>query len=185
MLKELRKSREFQLLAGLVIGIFFGFFIQRGGVTHYDVIIGQLLLRDFTVLKMMLTAVLTGTVGVHFLVSRGFASLHVKSGSLGQTAVGGLIFGVGFAMLGYCPGTLAGAIGQGSLDALVAGLPGILLGAWLFSLVYPMIKGKAYPLGHFGTLTFPELLKKGTWPVVLSFVVGIAAFLAVLEMAGL
>ena len=185
MLEELRKSREIQLLAGLVTGIFFGFFIQRGGVTHFDVIIGQLLLKDFTVLKVMLTAVLTGTLGVHFLVSKGYASLHVKPGSLGQTAVGGLIFGVGFAMLGYCPGTHAGAIGQGSLDALFAGLPGILLGAWLFSLAYPLVKGKAYPRGHFGTLTFPELLKKGTWPVVLSFAAGIAAFLVLLEMAGL
>ena len=185
MLEEIRKNHNLQLIIGLLTGIVFGFFLQRGGVTRYDVILSQLLLKDFTVLKVMLTAVLTGTLGVHFLVSRGYANLHIKPGSLGQTAVGGLIFGAGFAILGYCPGTLAGAIGQGSLDALLAGLPGILLGTWFFSLVYPVVKERIYPWKSFGDLTFPKLLKKDTWPVVFAFAGGILAFLVLLEMLGL
>jgi len=96
--------------------------LQKGGVTRYDVIIGQLLLTDFTVLKVMLSAVVTGMVGVYALKGAGLANLHPKPGSLGSTAVGGLIFGLGFGILGYCPGTVVGAVAQGSLDALFGGV---------------------------------------------------------------
>jgi len=184
MLEELRKNKNFQLFAGLVIGIFFGFLLQRGGVTSFDVIIGQLLLKDFTVLKVMMTAVLVGMAGVHYMVHKGYASFHIKDGSIGKTVVGGLIFGVGFAILGYCPGTLAGAIGQGSLDALFGGLVGILLGAWFFSLVYPYVKDRFYGWGDFGQLVFKDVIKKEPWKIVAGFCVGIVVFLGILELAG-
>lgn len=111
-----------QLLWGLAFGIAFGFLLQKGGVTKYDIIAGQLLLKDFTVVKVMLSAILTGMVGIYFMKSRGWVELYPKSGSLGMNVIGGLIFGAGFAILGYCPGTIAGAIGNGYLDALVGGL---------------------------------------------------------------
>jgi uncharacterized protein len=98
-LKTLHGRRWFQLLLGLLIGIAFGFLLQKGGVTTYDVIIGQLLLSDFTVVKVMLSAVLVGMLGVHALRSLGLAELHPKSGSFGANAIGGLIFGVGFGIL--------------------------------------------------------------------------------------
>ena len=100
-----------QLTLGLLIGIVFGFLLQKGGVTQYDVIIGQLLLKDFTVLKIMLSAVLVGMIGVHILSSIGLAKLHPKPGSIGTSVLGGLIFGIGFGVLGYCPGTVAAAVG--------------------------------------------------------------------------
>ena len=128
-------DKKVQLTIGLAIGVLFGFLLQKGGVTDYDVIIGQLLLTDFIVLKVMLSAVVTGTLGVHLLRSLGLVRLHPKPGSVGTSIGGGLIFGVGFAVLGYCPGTVAGAVGQGFLDALFGGVAGTLLGTGLFAAV--------------------------------------------------
>ena len=61
------KGKRTQLFWGFLFGIIFGFLLQKGGVTKYDVIIGQLLLTDFTVLKIMLTAVITGMIGIYFM----------------------------------------------------------------------------------------------------------------------
>ena len=99
----------------MVFGILFGFLLQKGGATKHDVIVGQLLLTDFTVLKIMLSAVLTGMIGIYLMKTLGWVELSPKSGSMGSNIIGGLIFGVGFAVLGYCPGTIAGAIGNGYL----------------------------------------------------------------------
>ena len=129
------KSRKDKspLIWGLVFGILFGFLLQKGGATRYGVIIGQLLLSDFTVLKIMLSAVLTGMIGIYLMKTLGWVKLSPKSGSMGINIIGGLIFGVGFSVLGYCPGTIAGAIGNGYLDALVGGLAGILIGTGIFA----------------------------------------------------
>jgi len=137
MLRAIRTHRRFQLLMGLLVGIPFGFLLQKGGATRYDVIIGQLLFTDFTVVKIMLSAIVVGTLGVHALRSRGLVQLHPKPGSVGASAIGSLIFGLGFGTLGYCPGTVAGAVGQGSLDALFGGVVGIFIGAGLFAHLYP------------------------------------------------
>jgi uncharacterized protein len=185
MLTALHQSRVIQLGIGFLLGIAFGFLLQKGGVTHYDVIVGQLLLIDFTVLKIMLSAIVVGMVGIHFFCSMGMARLHPKPGSLGSSLVGGLIFGVGFAVLGYCPGTMAGAVGQGSLDALFGGIAGMLIGAGLFSEFYPTLERKILHRGDFGELTFPRLLKKNAWWIVCPVAVGIAILLLALESAGL
>ncbi|HUW58997.1 MAG TPA: YeeE/YedE thiosulfate transporter family protein [Planctomycetota bacterium] len=166
MLTGLHDRKDLQLVLGLVVGILFGFLLQKGGVTKYDVIIGQLLLEDFTVVKVMLTAVITGMIGVHLLVSLGLAQLHPKPGSVGSTVVGGLIFGVGFALLGYCPGTVAGAVGNGYLDALFGGVVGVLIGAGLFAALYPRLNASLLNRGNFGEVTWPQLLKVNPWVVV-------------------
>jgi uncharacterized membrane protein YedE/YeeE len=179
MLAELRSNKRFQLAAGLGIDIGFGFLLQRGGVTRYEVVIGQLLLQDFTVVKIMLTAVLTGMIGVHALNSAGVATLSKKPGSVGSTVVGGLIFGVGFALLGYCPGTMIGAVGQGSLDALF-GMAGMLIGTAVYAAAYPALARSILKKGDFGQVTLPELFKVGTWPTVA--MVGLCLVLVLLAM---
>jgi len=185
VLKELHAKKGVQLAIGFGAGILFGFLLQKGGVTTYDVIIGQLLLTDFTVVKIMLTAMVTGMVGVHLLRGLGLAELHPKPGSLGSTAVGGLIFGVGFGILGYCPGTVAGAVGQGSLDALFGGVIGILLGAGIFSELFPGLNEKVLNKGHFGEITWPGLLRVNSWTIVVPAVLGVIGLLFLLERAGL
>ena len=185
MLKKLHERNGIQLGIGLVIGIIFGFLLQKGGVTKYDVIIGQLLLTDFTVVKIMLTAMTTGMLGVHLLRSLGFAQLHPKPGSFGSAVTGGLIFGVGFGVLGYCPGTVAGAVGQGSLDALFGGVVGILIGAGLFSEFYPKLEKRILSRGDFGELTWPQLLGVNPWFMVFPVAIWIIDLLLWIEKFGL
>jgi hypothetical protein len=185
MLKTLHRKKRMQLGIGFAAGILFGFLLQKGGVTTYDVIIGQLLLTDFTVLKVMLTAVVTGMIGVHFLRSLGLAELHPKPGSMGSTALGGLIFGAGFGILGYCPGTVAGAVGQGSLDALFGGVVGILLGAGIFSELFPGLNEKVLNKGYFGEVTWPQVLKVNPWVLVFPVAAMIMSLLFLLERSGL
>jgi hypothetical protein len=184
MLKMLHANGKAQLGLGLVIGILFGGLLQKGGVTEYDVIIGQLLLTDFTVLKVMLSAAITGMLGVYAMRSLGWVQLHPKPGSLGTSVVGGLIFGVGFAVLGYCPGTLAGAIGQGALDALFGGVVGILIGSGVFAELYPRLQKPILSQGSFGELTLPQLLKVNAWVAVIPAAIVLTASLLWLERAG-
>lgn len=80
MLKTLHEKKGIQLVFGLLIGIMFGFLLQKGGATKYDVIIGQLLLANFTVVKIMLSAMVVGNIGVHFFQNMGMAQLHPKPG---------------------------------------------------------------------------------------------------------
>jgi hypothetical protein len=174
-----------QLILGLFMGICFGFLLQRGGVTQYEVIMGQLLLRDWTVVKVMLTAVVTGMVGIYALRIPGLVRLHKKSGSVGSTVIGGLIFGVGFALLGYCPGTLAGAAGQGSMDALFGGALGMLAGTAVYAALYERLERKILHVGEFGRLTLPQLFNVKPWPVIAVLGGSIVLLLVVLEFAGL
>ncbi|MFO7368983.1 MAG: YeeE/YedE thiosulfate transporter family protein [Bacteroidales bacterium] len=172
------------LFFGLGFGILFGFLLHKGGATKYDVIVGQLLLTDFTVVKIMLSSIATGMIGVYFMKSQGWIKLSLKSGSVGMNVVGALIFGVGFAVLGYCPGTIAGAIGNGYLDAIVGGLAGILLGTWIFAVMYPKLKDNIMKKGYFGDITIPRLLKVNDWVVVVPAVVLIVLLLFWIEKAG-
>lgn len=185
MLSVIHQRKGIQLVIGLCIGIVFGFLLQKGGATRYDVIIGQLLFTDFTVVKIMLSAVITGMVGVHLLRSLGLAQLHPKPGSWGSSAIGGLIFGVGFGTLGYCPGTVAGAVGQGSLDALFGGVVGILIGAGLFASVYSRLSQTILRKGDFGELTLPQLFKVQPWLLVPPVAIVLAVLLLLLEKLGL
>jgi len=169
----------------LILGVVFGFLLQRGGVTRYEVIMGQLLLVDFTVLEVMLSAVLAGMVGISVLLHFGLVALHPKHGSVGSTVIGGLLFGLGFGLLGYCPGTAAGAIGQGSLDALFGGVAGILLGTCCYSRIYHRIEPKVLRFGTFGDIMLPELLHAPRWKVVATVALLIGAVLSALSRLGL
>ena len=185
MLQNIRSNKRAQLFVGLGLGIFFGFFLQRSGVTDYDVILNQLLLTDFTVVKVMLTAIITGMLGVHLMRTLGWVRLHPKPGSVGKSVIGSLIFGVAFAVLGYCPGTIIGGVAQGALDALVGGLTGVLLGSWLFAVFYPKLEKPVLLKGDFGEVTLPQLLKVNAWVVVIPAAILLVAVLFVLESAGL
>lgn len=130
------------LLSGLIAGTVFGFLLQKGGVTKYEVLMGQLRLIDFTVLKIIFTAIIVTTLGISYLYPRGRVKLHVKNGSIRNSVIGGLIFGAGFGISGYCPGTIAGAVGNGSLDALFGGVLGILIGSGIYAYMYSFLKEK-------------------------------------------
>ncbi len=185
MFKEIYTKRSVQLVLGLMMGICFGFLLQRSGVTHYDVIMGQLLLKDWTVIKVMMSAVITGMVGIYLLKIPGLVRLHKKTGSFGATVIGGLIFGIGFAILGYCPGTMAGAVAQGSLDALLGGVVGMLIGTGLYAAMYDRLERRILHVGEFGKRTIPEMLNVKPWPVIIVMCGLLVLFLLVLEALGL
>ena len=184
MLKNLHLKKQTQLILGLFMGIIFGFLLQKGGAGKYDIILGQLLLKDFTVTKIMLSAVVIGMIGIYILKGLGLVQLHPKPGSIGMTVVGGLIFGVGFAVLGYCPGTISAAIGQGNLDALFGGLIGILIGSGIFAHLYPNLQG-ILKKGWFGDITIPEYFKVNPCMVILPLCLVIILFFYWIESMGL
>ncbi len=172
-----------ELLTGLSFGLVFGLVLHRAGVTNYDVIVGTLLLRDMVVLKVMMTAVVVGAVGVYTLRSLGLVQLHLVEASFGRTVIGGIIFGVGFGLLGYCPGTAVGAAAEGRLDALLGGVVGMLIGSFLFALDYPTIR-RLWSLGNIGEKTLWQLLRVDPWVVIVPMCAGIVALLWWLERIG-
>lgn len=176
MFNGLRDHKEAQLLIGFFLGVVFGFLLQKGGVTSYQVILDQMLLRDFTVVKVMLTAAVTGMIGIYLMKEVGMVQLTPKPFYLKGIVLGGLIFGVGFALLGYCPGTVAGAIGTGSVHALFGAI-GIVLGTGIFSVVYPSVKNSLMK-GSYGETTIPEVLDVSPWTVILPITAAFLLFLA-------
>jgi uncharacterized membrane protein YedE/YeeE len=165
-----------QLIYGLVTGILFGFFLQRGQVLRYDKQIGALRLIDMTILKFMLTAIFVGSVGIYLLKDLGLVKLSIKSTVLGATIIGGLIFGLGWGLLGYCPGTSTGAIGEGRWDGLW-GLLGMLAGAAVYAEAYPLMKRTVLTWGDLGKITLPGILGINQWIVIPVFVLaGVGLF---------
>lgn len=154
-----------KLALGLLTGILFGFLLQKGRVAKYHVILGQLLLKDWTVVKIMATAVIVGSLGVYGLVETGMASLHVKPALLGGVLSGAVLFGIGMAVLGYCPGTSVAACGEGRRDAMV-GVLGMLAGAGAYVALYPSLRPLVHSLADWGKLTVPEVLGVSPWLIV-------------------
>jgi hypothetical protein len=181
MLTSLHKNRSAQIALGLLFGICFGFLLQKGGVTTFSVIEGQLLLTDFTVLKLMLSAVIVGMAGFHLLKHFGHVQSHAAPGTIGSNVIGGLIFGIGFALLGYCPGTVAGAAGTGAMDALFGGMVGMLVGAGIFAEIYPNVRSGILNKWPFPAVTVPEFLHLNIWVVIILMEVFMIGLLLVLE----
>jgi uncharacterized protein len=146
-----------KLIAGAMFGLTFGFLLQKGGVGKYNVLIGQLLLQDWTVVKIILTAIIVGMIGVSALHHFAKVNLHIKPTRIGANILGGLLFGVGFALTGYCPGTAAAALGQGSWDALF-GMAGLIAGSWMFAELSGWTKRTVENWGDFGKVLLPDLL---------------------------
>lgn len=121
-----------RLLLGLLTGFLFGFFLQKGRVSDRRVIVSQFLLRDFTVMKVMMTAILVGGAGVYAMRAAGWVELSVKPAHLLSIVAGALIFGPAMVFLGYCPGTAVAAAGEGKRDAWW-GILGMTIGAAVYA----------------------------------------------------
>ena len=167
------------LALGLLTGIAFGFLLQKGRVAKYQTILGQLLLKDWTTFKIMITAILTGSAGVYFLIERGAASLDIWPFQPAAMLIGALLFGVGLAVLGYCPGTGMAGAGEGSRDAMV-GVLGMITGAGVLVVGYNILEPVALALGDWGKLTVPALLGSSPWTVIAALALIVAAMLALL-----
>ncbi|MBL8073130.1 MAG: YeeE/YedE family protein [Nitrospira sp.] len=140
------------LLLGLVLGAAFGAILQLSGATSYMKIIGTLRLRDFTIMKLIMTAIGVGLIGVHVLDAVGMAHMKVKDLYVPGIVIAGLIFGVGFAVTGYCPGTALAAAAEGKPDAWMT-IVGGLCGALTFAFLWPDLESSLAALGGFGPVT--------------------------------
>jgi hypothetical protein len=167
----------------LIFGGVFGFLLQKGGVAKFDILVGVLLLENFVVVKVMLSAIIVGMLGTYLLSRMGLVELQIKETVYGSNILGGLIFGVGFGLLAYCPGTNAAAVGQGNLDAVV-GLVGMLCGSYLFALTSKFTSGTVSTWGQRGKITLADIvgLSRGvviaiTAPLLIAALVLVELFL--------
>ena len=153
---------------GLITGILFGILLQKAQVLRYDKQVGAMRFLDMTIFKFMLSSIIVSAIGIYLLKDLGLIKLSVKGTSIGAQLVGGSLFGIGWGLLGYCPGTAVGAIGEGRLDALW-GIFGMLCGAALYAETYPFMKAKIISLGNYGKLTLPQTLGVSHWLVIVIF----------------
>lgn len=160
-----------KLALGLVTGIVFGILLQKGRVAKFEVIVGQFLFKDWTVVKMMGTAVVFGAIGVYALVAADMASLHIRPALLGGVLAGAVCFGIGMAVFGYCPGTSVAACGEGRRDAMV-GVLGMFAGALLYVALYEQLEPLINSLGDWGKITLPDVTDTSPWLWVLLLVAG-------------
>lgn len=152
-----RSAAAKQLVLGALFGLIFGFLLQKGGVAKYHILVGMLLLEDFTVIKVMLSAIVVGMIGIFSLHAFGLVKLHIKPTRYAANILGGLTFGVGFALLGYCPGTGAAALGQGNWD-VIAGIAGLMAGSYLFAEASGFLGRTVEKWGDRGKITLPQAL---------------------------
>jgi len=153
----------------LILGILFGLILQYASLNKYNTISGMATLENLTVAKAIAVAVGLGAILINLEIGLGAASYHVKPLILGGIVLGGILFGAGMAILGYCPGTLAISFGEGSLDALV-GIVGALFGGFVYTLVLPSISGILGP--DLGGLSLQTAVPSKLVFYILVFVVG-------------
>ncbi len=138
----------------VVSGFLFGFILERAGFGSSKKLAAQFYLKDMTVLKVMFTAIVTAMLGLTVLTAVGvvnFDEIYINPTHLAPQALGGLIFGVGFVIGGYCPGTSVVAAVTGKLDGL-GFLVGTAGGILVYSLAYPWVEGFATAGGERLTL---------------------------------
>ncbi len=145
----------------LFFGILFGLLIRYADLNRFNVISGDSTLKDLTVAKTVLLAIGAGAILISIEIALGGASYHVKPFILGGVILGGVLFGIGMAILGYCPGTLPVSMGEGSIDAFV-GILGGLTGGLAFTWVFPTIKPVLGP--DYGKISLNSLT--GAHPVL-------------------
>ena len=173
-----------EMIYGLITGIFFGFLLQKGRVVRYDKQIAALRFQDMTIIKFMMSAIIVGMVGIHFFEIFGLVQLLFKPIVLGENIAGGLLFGLGWGLLGYCPGTQGGALGEGRWESLW-GILGMIVGGGLYAETYPFLMENILGWGNLGYLTLPQIVGVNRWLVIVVFVVGIITMFRWFEKKGL
>jgi len=171
-------SHDFSLLVALVIGIGFGFFLERGGLGSSTKLAAQFYFRDLTVFKVMFTAIITAMLGLYWLSWFGFLDLtlvYVNPTYILPQLLGGLIFGVGFVTGGLCPGTCLVSTSTGRIDGMLT-LIGIFFGIFVFGETVSFFYDFLYSTSA-GQITIPQLLNLPHAVVLLLIVVlAIAGF---------
>jgi hypothetical protein len=167
------------ILIGLAMGIVFGFALEKSRVFEPGVIVGQMQLRNFIMLKVFLTAVATGAVVLAAMHGFGLVKLAPKAALYAADIVGGLILGAGIALAGACPGTVLAQIGAGYRDAIVT-LVGGIGGAVAYAYAEPMLS-KTFLATSAGKLVLSDVVGIPYWSGALALAAFCAAILVWLE----
>ncbi len=174
------------LVYALVLGALFGFALNKAGLTKYHKIVNQFRLTDMTVLKFMMTALVVTMVGLYPLRAMGLIVFPtVPATYIVGNLVGGLVFGVGMALAGFCPGTAAAGAGEGKLDYLVPGLLGFLVGAVIWGLTYNSVFPKISSIANYGNVVLPDLWHISPYLAVLVFALMALALFYMIDRMGL
>lgn len=176
-------GEEGSLVAAALLGLGFGFFLERAGFGSARKLTAQFYFTDMSVLKVMFTAIVTAMVGVWALSAIGwldFSKLYLTPTYLLPQAVGGLVFGVGFILGGYCPGTCVAGLATGRMDAGVFAL-GMLAGIAAFSETFDALFAGWVEATPLGPLTLPKLSGLPDGVVVLGVVVAAVGAFALAE----
>lgn len=162
------------LVLAVVFGFIFGLLLQRGRVANYATIVNQFLFRDFTVLKVMFTAIVVGGIGVLALHHMGYATYHIKPANMLGVVLGAAIFGVGMVTYGYCPGTGIAAIATGSVHALV-GFLGMMAGGIVYAFSFSWVNTHILSVAALGKVRLPEVsgVSDWVWFAILVVVAGV------------
>lgn len=167
------------IVIGLLMGVVFGLALEKARVFEPGMIVGQMQMRNFIMLKVFLTAVATGAVVIAALHGLGLAKLAPKPTLYAADVIGGLVLGAGIALAGACPGTILAQIGAGYRDAIFTLLGGIA-GAMAFSYVEPALKPVLLTGGP-GKITFMDLTGIPYWMLAAGLAVAIVIGLVALE----
>jgi uncharacterized membrane protein YedE/YeeE len=165
----------------LVLGVCFGFALNKAGLTRYTKIVNQFRLTDMSVLKFMMTALVVTMLGLYPLRAMGIITFPtVPETYIVGNLVGGLIFGVGMALAGFCPGTAVAGAGEGKWDYIVPGLLGFLTGAVIFGLTYSSIMPTIKSIANYGSVVIPDLWHINPYLAVFVFaLMALALFYAI------
>ena len=167
------------IAVGLLMGVVFGFALEKSRVFEPGIIVGQMQMRNFIMLKVFLAAVATGAVVLAVLNGFGYVKLAPKAALYGADIVGGLILGAGISLAGACPGTTLAQIGAGYRDALFT-LVGGLFGAVAYSYAEPALSKTFLGQGG-GKLIFSDLAGIPYWVGALILAAVIVVILVALE----
>lgn len=151
-------GESLSLVVAFLVGIGFGFFLERAGFGSSRKLAAQFYFTDMTVFKVMFTAIVTAMLGVYYLSVFGVMDLslvYLTPTFLVPQIVGGLVLGAGFVVGGYCPGTACVGVATGRIDALVL-FVGIFAGIFGFNELYPLVSG-FYNSTDMGQLTLPQV----------------------------
>lgn len=169
------------LILGLLAGILFGFFLRKGHLCRFDVIVGLFLFKDFTVIRVMLTAIIVGSIGIYGMLDLGWMTeLPVKPLYLWGILIGGGIFGVGMSLLGLCPGTCVVAMGEGAIHAFW-GFLGMLVGSAIYAEIYDYVKPTLLDSMNLGNQTIPEVTLIPAWVFIAFLIVAAVILFSILK----
>lgn len=172
-------------IAALVLGIFFGFALNKAGLTKYHKIVNVFRFTDMAVLQFMMTTLVVAMSGLYALRGLGVVTFPAAPATyIVGNLIGGLVFGMGMALSGYCPGTCVAGAGEGKLDYIIPGLLGFMIGAVIYGLTYQQVFPQISAIANYGNTIIPDLWNISPFLFILLFTLISVMLFYLIDRAG-